>query len=135
MIRPFVFIPVLSILSRGCHPRPVLATKSDHRSQVLTFRRTAIMDTVTAILDGHVVGLCNQQPVPAAVQLVSATTTLQAVATPDGKFRFFHIPAGDYTLTVTCPTYTKLAGAPVHLGTGDAVDTTIGLGCRTADHP
>jgi Carboxypeptidase regulatory-like domain len=126
---------LLSLLGGGCLPRPMPATKPDQRSQVLTFRRTAIMDTVTAILDGRVVGLCNQQPVPAAVQLASATTTLQAVATPDGKFRFFHIPAGDYTLKVTCPTYTKLADAPVHLGTGDAAETTIGLECRAADHP
>ena len=96
-------------------------------SRVLAFRCTSIMDTVTAILYGRVVGLGDQQPVPTLIQLTTATATFRVHATPDGNFQFFHIPAGDYLLTATHPAFSPLKCAPVHLGTGDAAVTTIGL--------
>ena len=46
----------------GTRPAPPAATYQ--RSQIVAFKQTAIMDTVTAVLDGQVVDLCTQQPLP-----------------------------------------------------------------------
>lgn len=89
------------------------------------------MDTVTAVLYGQVVSLCNQQPLPASVQLTSPGKTYLTVATIDGRIRFFHISSGSYFITAACPAYSRLAAGTVHLGTGDASTITIALSCRT----
>jgi hypothetical protein len=123
----------LLVLLGGCFgAHPTTPAAAYQRSRILTFKRTAIMDTVTAVLDGQVASLCNQQPLPASVQLTSPGKTYRTVATPDGRFRFFHISSSTYRITVAYPTYDKLAADTVHLGTGDASTIEIGLGCRTA---
>ncbi|WP_125916968.1 carboxypeptidase-like regulatory domain-containing protein [Hymenobacter coccineus] len=88
------------------------------------------MDTVTAILEGKAVNLCDQHPSPVTVQLVSATASYQAVAAPAGTFRFFHIPAGNYALTATHPACRPLAPSPIKLGSGDIADVKLGMRCR-----
>lgn len=93
------------------------------------------MDTVTAVLDGQVVGLCNQQPLPASVQLTGSGKTYRTIATRDGRFRFLHIPSSTYLITATCPAYGRLAADTVRLGTGDASTIKIGLGCRIDSLP
>jgi hypothetical protein len=99
------------------------------QGQLLTFRRTASMDTVTAILQGQLVSLPSQQPLAARVQLTTLAATYQADTTPAGTFLFFHIPAGDYTLMATCAAGIKVTCTPIQLGTGDVVETTIGMNC------
>lgn len=90
------------------------------------------MDTVTAILEGKAMSLCSQRPVPVTVHLVAGNVSYQAVAAPDGTFRFFHVPAGSYTLTATHPAYRPLAPYPVKLGTGDVAEMRLGMGCRAS---
>jgi hypothetical protein len=113
----------------GTRQAPLAATYQ--RSRTLAFKRIAIMDTVTAVLDGQVVDLCKQQPLPATVQLTSPGKIYRTVATPDGRFRFFHIPSSTYLITATCPAHSKLTADTVHLGTGDASTIKIGLDCHT----
>lgn len=97
--------------------------------------QTAVMDTITAVLHGQVVGLCNQQPLPASVQLIRPGRTYREVATPDGRFRFFHIPAGTYFMTATRPAYGSLSADTIHLDSGADSTIKIGLGCREASSP
>jgi hypothetical protein len=125
---PLLLIPLIS----ACFgtEQPAAHTATHQQSRVLAFRRTAVMDTVTAILEGQVVSLCIHRPVPASVRLTNVTATYQRVAAPDGRFQFFHIQAGDYTLTTTCPAYYTLPDTRIHLGTGDAAVTTIGMSCH-----
>jgi hypothetical protein len=131
MISRFSPLLLLSLVGGCFNTSPAPSTSTTQHSQILEFRRTAIMDTITAILDGQIVDSFTQQPVPATVQLATATTTFQITTTLNGTFRFFHIPAGDYLLTVTYPACTKLTGAPVHLGAGNAMAITLGLVCDT----
>jgi hypothetical protein len=129
---------LLSWLLSACSDRqgpggttpPGASTSALGDSRVLSFRRTAVMDTVTAILEGKAVSLCSQHPVPATVHLVADKVSYQAVAAPDGTFRFFHVPAGNYMLTATHPAYRALAPYPVKLGTGNVAEVGLGVGCR-----
>lgn len=121
----------LLVLLSGCFgTRPAPPAAPYQRSRILVLNQTAIMDTITAVLNGQVVGLCNQQPLPASVQLTSSSNTYRAVANPDGRFRFFHISAGTYLITAICPAYGSLNADTVRLGTGAASIIKIGLGCR-----
>jgi hypothetical protein len=130
MISQLICFTPLTLLSGcfGAHPTPPAAPYQ--RSRILVLNQTAVMDTVTAVLDGQVVSLCNQQSLPASVQLTSPSNMYRAVATPDGRFRFFHIPAGTYLITATCPAYSNFNADTVRLGTGVASIIKIGLGCR-----
>jgi hypothetical protein len=93
------------------------------------------MDTVTAVLDGQVVDLCTQQPLPASVQLTNPGKTYRAVATAEGRFCFFHISSSTYLITTICPTHSNLIADTVHLGTGAASTIKIGLGCQIDSLP
>ena len=129
MIVRLIFCALLA-LPDGCFGTHAPPAATYQRSRILAFKRTPFMDTVTAVLDGQVVSLCNQQPLPASVQLTSPGKTYRTVATPDGRFRFFHILSNTYLITATCPAYSQLAVNTVHLGTRDALTIKIGLGCR-----
>jgi hypothetical protein len=132
MTRQLISYTLLVLLGGCIGAHPTTPADPYQRSRILTFKRTAIMDTVTAVLDGQVVDLCNQQPLPASVQLASPGKTYRTVATLDGRFCFLHIPSSTYRITATYPAYDKLAADTMHLGTGDASAIKIGLGCRTA---
>jgi hypothetical protein len=93
------------------------------------------MDTVTAVLDGQVISLCNQQPLSASVQLTKLGKIYRTIATPDGRFCFLHIPSGTYLITATHPAYGKLAADTVCFGTGDVITIKIGLGCHVSSLP
>lgn len=130
----FLLFWLLSACSDGQGPRATVqagASRSGSgEGKVLSFRRTAVMDTVTAILEGKAMSLCTQRPVPVTVHLVAGRVSYQAVAALDGTFRFFHVPAGKYTLTATYPSYLSLAPYPIKLGTGDVAEVKLGVGCH-----
>ncbi|RZK44412.1 MAG: hypothetical protein EOO61_03850 [Hymenobacter sp.] len=66
MISQLLSCSLLALLS-GCFGTHHTTPTSYQRSRILVLNQTAIMDTVTAVLDGQVIGLCNQQPLPASV--------------------------------------------------------------------
>jgi hypothetical protein len=130
MISQLLSCSLLALLSGCFGTRPTTPAHSYQRSRILVLNQTAVMDTITAVLHGQVVGLCNQQSLPASVQLTSPGRTYREVAPPDGRFRFFHIPAGTYLITATCPAYGSLGADTIHLGSGAVSTIRIGLGCR-----
>lgn len=117
------FILLLSGASRGQPTSPAPCPPS----QVLSFKRTAVMDTVTAVLDGQISAGCPPRPLRASVILVSAAATYRVMADAGGTFHFLHIRAGNYLLTATAVGYCELTGAHVHLGTGDAAEIKLRL--------
>jgi hypothetical protein len=132
MISQLLSCSLLALLS-GCFGTHLTTpAHSYQRSRILVLNQTAVMDTITAVLHGQVVGLCNQQQLPACVQLTSLGRTYREVATLDGRFRFSHIPAGTYFIAATCPAYGSLSADTVHLGSGAESIIKIGLGCRVA---
>lgn len=118
MISQLLSCSLLALLSGCFGTRPAPPADSYRRSRILILNQTAVMDTITTVLHGQVVGLCNQQPLPACVQLTSLGRTYREVATPDGRFRFSHIPACTYFITATCPAYGSLSADTIHLGSG-----------------
>jgi hypothetical protein len=135
MISQLTSCAVLVLLGGCFGAHPALPTDSYQPSRILTLKRIAIMDTVTAVLDGQVVSLCNQQPLPASVQLTSTGKIYRTTATPDGRFCFLHIPSGTYLITATHPAYGRLTADTVRLGTGDCSTIKIGLGCHISSLP
>lgn len=99
--------------------------------RILSFRRVAMMDTVTAVLHGQVASLCRKVALPATVQL-AGPASFRTVADAAGKFQFMHIPAGTYRLSATCQGHGALTGDTIHLGFGAGSEISIGLGCRVA---
>ena len=135
MINQLISCTVLVLLGGCFGAHPTLPADSFEPSQILSLKRTAIMDTVTAVLDGQVVGLCNQQPLPASVQLTSPGKIYRTIATPNGRFCFLHISSGTYLITATHPAYGRLTADTVRLGTGDGSTIKIGLGCHVRSLP
>jgi hypothetical protein len=87
------------------------------------------MDTVTAVLEGQVMSLCTQRPVPVTVHLVMETASYHTVAAANGTFGFYHIPAGKYALTASHSAYRALQTSHMELGTGDIVEVKLGMSC------
>lgn len=135
MINPLISCMVLVLLGGCFGAHSTLPADSFDPSQILSLERTAIMDTVTAVLDGQVVGLCNQQPLPASVQLTSPGKIYRTIATHDGRFCFMHITSGTYLITATHPAHGRLAADTVRLGTGDATTIKISLSCYESSLP
>ena len=138
MRRVTQFLLLLMLLFSGCSrsQRTVATARADMPlrdsgdSRILDFRITLITeDTVAAILQGKVIGLCNQRPLPATVQLTTDTATYRTVAALDGTFAFAGLPAGEYTLTATCPPYRPLTKKSIEFGSGEVVVTSLGLKC------
>lgn len=117
-----------------CGLDPKNFPKHGHESRIIEFKRTAIMDTITAIIEGHIIALNDSGPLIAgAVQLTNEFNNYKVVSDTTGQFKFYHIPAGTYRLIATYVGYRQLASDSLHLGTGDITELIIGMGCLGQD--
>ena len=99
------------------------------QSKIVEFKRIAVMDTVTAIIDGRITSLCSGKTLPAVVQLSNKNNAYQLTANLKGEFKLFHINAGQYKVTCTHSGYDSLKDS-INLGTGDVAEMKIGLKCK-----
>ncbi|MFH1003899.1 MAG: carboxypeptidase-like regulatory domain-containing protein [Bacteroidota bacterium] len=94
-------------------------------SKIVEFRRTAIMDTVTAIVEGKIFYLNDNSSInKATVELTNENYNYKTVSDTAGKFEFMHIAAGTYKVSTS---YSELKGDTIHLGTGDKTELKIGI--------
>ncbi|HEY9049856.1 MAG TPA: carboxypeptidase-like regulatory domain-containing protein [Ohtaekwangia sp.] len=98
---------------------------STQNSRVLKFKYIAIMDTITAIVEGKVSGLDSDEA--ATVQLINSFNTYTQTSDTQGQFKFYHIAAGTYLLKATSNSYKPLTKEGLHLGTGDIAELHIAM--------
>ena len=142
MNRLFNVLTIL-ILIHGC-----TTTKTDYRcaldpenfpkygqdSKVIEFKRTAIMDTITAIINGQITALADYEPLVAGnIELTNKFNNYQAISDTSGHFKFYHIAAGTYRLTAAYVGFRQLINDSIHLGSGDITTLKIGMGRKGQD--
>lgn len=94
-------------------------------SKIVEFRRIAIMDTVTAIVEGKIFYLNDSSAIKkAAIELTNENHNYKIVSDTTGKFEFMHIAAGTYKISTS---YSELKGDTIRLGTGDKTELKIGI--------
>lgn len=98
-------------------------------SRIIEFERIAIMDTVTAIINGQLVFIDNTENLKdGSIHLTNGMKIYKATSDSIGEFGFFHIAAGTYKLSASHVGYKELFEDSLHIGTGDIINLKIGLG-------
>ena len=103
--------------------------ETDLRSRILEFKKTAIMDTITVVINGQVSSLCTNIAVHAVIQLTGKEQIYRAQSDKEGAFQFNHIQAGQYKISTSSVGHHKIDSL-IQLGPGDVWHLKIVLGCE-----
>jgi len=106
-----------------------LFPKYGQNSKLIEFNRVAIIDTVTAIIEGKVLGFKDNELLPGTIiRLTNEDNKYETVSNIEGDFKFYHIQTGTYRLTADFIGHRQFVKDSLHLGTGDVLNLKIGMG-------
>lgn len=89
---------------------------------------SASMDTITVVISGKTFNCENNSIVKnATVKLDGDYGTYETATTPDGKFGFYHIPNGIYSIEVISEGYCHIKQKELKFGSGNIVDMVVYL--------
>jgi hypothetical protein len=108
--------------------------KQGQDSKVISFKRTAVLDTITVVIIGQITSITNNDTLPLGnIELINGAHSYKTTSDLNGQFTFHHIEAGTYKLAATYIGFRALKADSLHFESGDIVDITIGLGCLGQD--
>ncbi len=108
--------------------------KFGQNSRVIEFKRIAIMDTITAVVEGKIVTINGSEPLPSAiVRLSNALNKWEVISDSLGQFKFYHISSGAYRLNSSNAGYRDLIKDSLYLGEGAVAQLIIGMGAIGQD--
>jgi hypothetical protein len=112
-----------------CGLAPENFPKYGQDSKLIKFERIAIMDTITAVIEGEIVALIDQEPmVGGIIELSNEFYQYKETSNKAGEFTFYHISAGKYKLTVGYACFRTLVKDSLYLGSGDIAELKLGMG-------
>lgn len=89
---------------------------------------SASMDTVTVVISGKTFNCENNSMLKnATIKLDGDFGAYETTATSDGKFGFYHIPAGTYYVDVVCEGYCSIKHKELTFDSGNIVDMVVYL--------
>lgn len=101
-------------------------------SKIVEFKRIAIMDTVTAVINGEIFSsagkIDNQE-----ILLTNKQNAYKVLSDSTGHFTFYHIQSGTYKLEVNVRLHRELKCDTLRVGTGDILNLIIAMGSMGKD--
>jgi hypothetical protein len=90
---------------------------------------SASMDTVTVVISGKIFECKNNRVIKKSttIKLDGDYGTYETSTSPDGKFGFYHIPSGTYSVEVISEGYCHIKQKELTFGSGNIVDMVVYL--------